>query len=154
MPLDDPNQNTRVTLQTTSGDPAEIEVSLLTAPLPNRDFRDAWRLSGTVISVDMAAARQIAIDEIKRFRKSLFEGRPAIAPSARDPGQTEIQALDARWMRAMARRDTAVADAIEAKREQLRNVTTDARLTSATTPEALKVAKDSIISEITAVATS
>ncbi|MGC5098572.1 hypothetical protein ACPXA0_26590, partial [Escherichia coli] len=39
---------------------------------PDRDFRDAWQLNGTVIEVDMARARDIHRDNLRAERARRF----------------------------------------------------------------------------------
>lgn len=90
--------------------------------LPSYRFRDCWRLSGDAIKVDMPLARAQRIAEIRRERNARFA------------------ALDAEWMRAMGQKRLAEADAIEAKRQALRDIpaTCLTALVACTTPDALE----------------
>ena len=74
------------------------------AKLPPYRFRDCWRQSGQAIQVDMALARAQRLVEIRAARNVRFA------------------ALDAEWMRALGQKRTAEADAIEAKRQVLRDI--------------------------------
>ena len=74
------------------------------ATFPSHRFRDCWRLDGQAIKVDMALARAQRLAEIRAARNVRFA------------------ALDAEWMRAIGQKRTAEADAIEAKRQVLRDV--------------------------------
>jgi hypothetical protein len=73
-------------------------------PPPSYRFRDCWRVSSGAVSVDMPLARQQRLAEIRAERNEKF---------AR---------LDAEWMRATGQKRTAEADAIEAKRQTLRDI--------------------------------
>ena len=90
--------------------------------LPSYRFRDCWRLSGDAIKVDMPLARAQRIKEIRAERNGRFTG------------------LDAEWMRAMGQKRLAEADAIEAKRQVLRDIpaTCLTALDACTTPGALE----------------
>jgi hypothetical protein len=85
----------------------------------DRAFRDAWTFGGDAVEVDMAAAVEIQKDALRSER----------AP--------EMDKLDVEFMLALETGgDTA---AIAAKKKALRDITDDARLAAATTPDALKV---------------
>ncbi len=52
----------------------EIDAASVTVP-SDRHFRNAWALSGTVISEDLAAAKVIFKDKIREVRKPLLEAQ-------------------------------------------------------------------------------
>lgn len=85
----------------------------------NRDFRNAWDLDGDIIDVDMVRARDIHRDRLRRERAARF-----------DP-------LDVEASQKMIAGDTQGAQAVETKRQTLRDVTTDARINAVSTPEGL-----------------
>ena len=89
----------------------------LTIP-QDRAFRNAWEFNANVVDVDMTAALAIQKEKLRQERKPMLE------------------ALDVEFMLALeVGGDTvAVAD----KKKALRDITGDARLAAATTPEALK----------------
>lgn len=84
----------------------------------DRAFRGAWEFSGDAVEVDMAAAVEIQKDAIRAER----------AP--------EMDKLDVEFMRGLEQ--GADVAPISAKKAALRDVTADARLASATTPDELK----------------
>jgi len=49
----------------------EIRLDDLTSEPSNRLFRDAWSLSGTVISEDLDTAKDIFRDKVREIRKPL-----------------------------------------------------------------------------------
>ena len=93
------------------------EASSLAVPT-DRTFRGAWEFNADVVEVDMTAALDIHKDNLRAER----------APRFAD--------LDVSYMRALE--DGTGAPAIAAEKETLRNITDDARLAAATTPDALK----------------
>jgi len=56
----------------TDKDGATIDASTATVP-SDRHFRNAWKLSGSVISEDMTEAKKIFKDKIREVRKPLLE---------------------------------------------------------------------------------
>ena len=89
----------------------------LTVP-SDRTFRGAWQFHGNAVEVDMAAARDIHKDNLRQERKP------------------RLEALDVAYMKALEA-GTGAAE-IAAQKATLRNITDDARLAAATTPDALK----------------
>jgi hypothetical protein len=77
----------------------------------DRTFRDAWKLSGTSVDHDMAKAREIHRDHMRRVRASL------------------LAELDIRQLR---------GENVETEKQVLRDVTSDPAIESASTPEELK----------------
>ena len=93
------------------------DASSLTVPL-DRTFRDAWKFNGNVVEVDMSKARDIHKDNLRAER----------AP--------RLEALDVDYMKALEA--GSGAEAIAAKKKELRDVTADSRIANASTPDALK----------------
>ena len=84
----------------------------------DRTFRGAWQFNGAAVEVDMDAAKEIHKDNLRAER----------AP--------RLAALDVAYMKALEA-GTGAAE-IAAQKETLRNITDDARIAAATTPEELK----------------
>jgi len=95
------------------------DVSSLTLP-QDRTFRGAWQFGGDVVEVDMPLARDIHRDNLRAERAPRFEK------------------LDADWFRAAETNDTDAQAAIAAQKQALRDVTSDARIDAAATPDELK----------------
>ena len=95
------------------------DASSLTVP-QDRTFRGAWQFNGDVVEVDMAAARDIHRDNLRAERAPLLD------------------ALDAYWFRAAETNDATSQANIAAQKQALRDVTNDARIEAATTPDELK----------------
>ena len=93
------------------------DTASLTLPT-DRTFRNAWVFGDEdVVEVDMPKAQEIFKDDLRRERQPLLE------------------ALDVEYMKAMERgEDTA---SIVAQKVALRDITDDARIASATTPDQL-----------------
>ena len=93
------------------------DASSVTVPA-DRTFRGAWQFNGAAVEIDMSAARDIHRDNLRAER----------AP--------RLAALDVDYMKALETSgDTA---AIAAEKQTLRDVTADARIEAAATPDALK----------------
>jgi len=101
----------------------QIDASTATVPV-NRDFRDAWSLSGSVISEDMTSAKEIFKDKIREVRKPLLE------------------AEDVAYMKALEADDSAAKTASANKKTALRDATSASAISSATTIAELKAAWD------------
>ena len=93
------------------------DASSLTVPT-DRTFRGAWTFDGDAVEVDMTAARNIHKDNLRAERKP------------------RLEALDVDYMKALEA-GTGAAE-IATQKETLRNITDDARIAAATTPDALK----------------
>ena len=94
------------------------DASSLTVPT-DRTFREAWSFNGDAVDVDMTAAKAIHKDNLRAERKP------------------RLDALDVDYMKALEA--GSGADAVAASKTTLRNITDDARIDAATTPDALKV---------------
>ena len=96
----------------------------LTGQPSDRKFRGAWSLSGTVITEDLTAAKDIFKDKIRQVRKPLLEAEDAV------------------FMKALEDDDaTAKADS-KTKKNNLRDAPAASAITSATTIDELKAAWD------------
>jgi len=95
------------------------DAASLTVP-QDRTFRGAWQFDGAVVEVDMPLARDIHRDNLRAER----------AP--------RLDALDADWFRAAETNDTDAQAAVAAQKQALRDVTSDARIDAAATPDELK----------------
>ena len=93
------------------------EASSLNVPT-DRTFRGAWQFNGDAVDVDMATALAIHKDNLRAERKP------------------RLDALDVEYMKALEA-GTGSAD-IAAQKATLRDITDDARLAAATTPDELK----------------
>jgi len=93
------------------------DAASLTVPT-DRTFRGAWTFNGNAVEINMTAALAIHKDNLRAER----------AP--------RLAALDVAYMKALEA-GTGAAE-IAAQKETLRNITDDARLAAAATPDALK----------------
>ena len=105
-------------------DDNEKDLSDLTAYPSNRDFREAWSLSGTVITEDMDKAKELFKDMIRSVRKPLLE------------------AEDTKFMKALEDADTSAQNTIKTKKNSLRDAPAASAISSATTITELKAAWD------------
>lgn len=87
----------------------------------DRYFRNAWKQAGDRVDVDMQKARVIQMDKIRLARDEKLKG------------------LDIEWMKAVAKKKNAEADAIEAERERLRQIPQSFDLSPAKNADELKV---------------
>ena len=88
----------------------------------NRHFRDAWTLSGTVISEDMTTAKTIFKDKIRDVRKPLLE------------------AQDVLYMKAIEDGDSSAQSTVATKKKELRDAPAASAITNAKTIAELKSA--------------
>lgn len=93
------------------------DASSLTVP-SDRTFRGAWQFNGDAVDVDMAAAKAIHKDNLRAER----------APRLAD--------LDVAYMKALEA-GSGAAD-IASQKQVLRDITSDARIEAAATPDELK----------------
>ena len=87
----------------------QIDASTATVP-SDRHFRGAWSLSGTVISEDMDAAKEIFKDKIREVRAPLLEAEDVVYMKALEAGDTDAQAASVAKKTAL--RDAPAASAI------------------------------------------
>ena len=95
------------------------DAASLTVPA-DRTFRGAWQFSGNAVEIDMAKARDIHRDALRAERSPRFD------------------VLDAEWFRAAETADADAQASVAAQKQALRDVTSDARIDAAATPDALK----------------
>jgi hypothetical protein len=86
----------------------------------DRTFRNAWKLDSGAIEVDMTKAREMHKQKLREMRKP------------------KLEALDSDYMRADEGGKTAEKKAVAAKKQALRDVTSDPAIEAAQTPEELK----------------
>lgn len=93
------------------------DAASLTVP-SDRTFRGAWQFNGSAVEVDMTSARNIHKDNLRQER----------APRLAD--------LDVQYMKALEAGSGAAE--IATQKQTLRDITEDARIAAATTPDELK----------------
>ena len=103
----------------TDKDGATADASSITMP-SDRHFRNAWKLSGSVMAEDMTVAKVIFKDKIREVRKPLLE------------------AEDVTYMKAMEADDASAKTASVAKKTALRNAPSASAINDATTIAELK----------------
>ena len=99
-----------------------IESSKATSMPSDRHFRDAWTLSGTVISEDMTTTKTLFKEKIREVRKPLLE------------------AQDVLFMKAIEDGDSSEQSAIASKKKELRDAPVASAITNAKTIAELKSA--------------
>ena len=90
----------------------------------DRSFRNAWKIDGTVISEDLAAAKVIFKDRIREVRKPLLEEEDVV------------------YMKALEADDASAKTASATKKTNLRNAPAASAITNASTITELKAAWD------------
>lgn len=86
----------------------------------DRTFRNAWRAGNGRIDFDMPTCREIQKDRMRAARAPI------------------LKALDVEYLRADEAGDSATKARIVSRKQELRDVTKDPRIESASTPEQLK----------------
>jgi hypothetical protein len=100
-----------------------------------RPWRNAWLLSGEVVSVDMAAAREILRANLRRQRTGLVE-----------PYDDAIRLLGRKaLLGALSAKDQEAVEQAERACQTLRNITADPRIEAAQTPEDLAALTVSVL---------
>ena len=107
----------------TDKDGVTIDASTATVP-SDRHFRNAWKLSGSVISEDMTEAKKIFKDKIREVRKPLLEAEDVV------------------YMKALEASDSTAQAASVAKKKALRDAPAASAITNADTIAKLKAAWD------------
>jgi hypothetical protein len=100
-----------VTTYIVDKDGNQADASTVTVPA-NRDFREAWSLSGSVISEDMTKAKEIFKDKIREVRTPLLDAEDVTYMKALEAGDTDAQAASV--ARKTALRDAPADSAIDA----------------------------------------
>ena len=101
-----------------------IETSKATSKPSDRHFRNAWTLSGTVISEDMTAAKVIFKEKIREVRKPL------------------LAAQDVAFMKALEAGDSSAQTTAKNAKTKLRDAPAASAITNADTIAKLKAAWD------------
>ena len=104
----------------------QIDASTATVP-SDRHFRGAWSLSGSVISEDMAKAKEIFKDKIREVRQPLLD------------------AEDVAYMKALEADDASAKTASVNKKKALRDAPAAKAITDADTIAKLKAAWDTSV---------
>ena len=87
----------------------QIDASAATVP-SDRHFRGAWSLSGSVISEDMDAAKEIFKDKIREVRAPLLEAEDVVYMKALEAGDSDAHSASVTKKNAL--RDAPAASAI------------------------------------------
>ena len=93
----------------------------------DRHFRNAWAISGSVISEDITKAKEIFKDKIREVRKPLLE------------------AEDVAYMKALETSDSSAQTASINKKKALRDAPANSAITNANTITKLKAAWDTSV---------
>ena len=107
----------------TDKDGATIDASTATIP-SDRHFRNAWKLSGSVMAEDMTAAKVIFKDKIREVRKPLLEAEDVV------------------YMKALEADDASAKTTSVAKKKALRDAPSATAIENADTVAKLKAAWD------------
>ena len=107
----------------TDKDGNKVNASEATIP-SDRHFRNAWSLSGTVITEDLTAAKVIFKDKIREVRKPLLDEQ------------------DVLFMKALEDGDTSAQNTIKTKKQTLRDAPAASAITNASNITELKAAWD------------
>ena len=108
-------------------DGKSIETSRASSMPSDRYFRNAWTLSGTVISEDLATAKTLFKDKIREVRKPLLEAEDVV------------------YMKALEADDASAKTASVAKKKKLRDAPAAKAITDADTIAKLKAAWDTSV---------
>ena len=112
------------TVNITDKDGNSIDITSVSSKPSDRYFRNAWTLSGTVISEDMATARTMFKEKIRQVRKPLLE------------------AQDVAFMKALEAGDSSAQTAAKNAKTKLRDAPAASAITNADTVAKLKAAWD------------
>ena len=111
-----------MTITIVDKDGNSIESSKATSKPSDRHFRSAWTLSGTVVTEDLATAKTMFKDKIRKVRKPLLE------------------AQDVLFMKAIEDGDSTEQSTIASKKKELRDAPAASAITNAKTIAELKSA--------------
>ena len=89
----------------------QIDASTATVP-SDRHFRGAWSLSGSVISEDMVAAKEIFKDKVREVRNPLLDAEDVVYMKALEADDASAKAASVTKKTAL--RDAPAASAINA----------------------------------------
>ena len=104
----------------------QVDASTVTVP-SDRHFREAWSLSGNVISEDLTKAKEIFKDKIREVRKPLLEAEDVV------------------YMKALEADDASAKTASVAKKKALRDAPAAKAISDADTIAKLKAAWDTSV---------
>ena len=79
-----------VTTYIVDKDGNQIDASTATVPA-NRDFRDAWSLSGTVITEDLTKSKEMFKDKIREVRQPLLDEEDVVYMKALEAADSDAQ---------------------------------------------------------------
>ena len=105
-------------------DGGALDASTASSTPSDRHFRNAWSISGKVISEDVTAAKVIFKEKIREVRKPLLEEQ------------------DALFMKALEEDDSSAQSTIKTKKTALRDAPAASAITNANTIAKLKAAWD------------
>jgi len=88
-----------------------IDASVATVP-SNRHFREAWSLSGNVITEDLTKAKELFKDKIREARKPLLEAEDVVYMKALEADDASAKAASVTKKQAL--RDAPANSAIDA----------------------------------------
>ena len=111
-----------MTTYITDKDGKSIDASTVSSMPSNRHFRNAWTLSGDVISEDLVVAKTIFKNKIRDVRKPLLE------------------AQDVLYMKAIEDGDSSAQSTVATKKKELRDAPAASAITNADTITKLKAA--------------
>ena len=100
-----------VTTYIVDKDGNQIDAATATVPA-NRDFRDAWSLSGSVISEDLDKAKELFKDKIREVRGPLLTAEDVVYMKALEADDATAKAASVTKKQAL--RDAPAASAIDA----------------------------------------
>ena len=113
-----------MTTYITDKDGKSIDASTVSKMPSDRHFRNAWTLSGDVISEDLATAKTMFKDKIREVRKPLLE------------------AQDVAYMKALESGSSSAQTTVKNEKTKLRDATDASAITNAKTIAELKAAWD------------
>ena len=99
------------TANITDKDGKSIDTTSVSSMPSDRHFRNAWSLSGTVISEDLATAKTMFKDKIREVRKPLLEAEDVVYMKALESGSTSAKTASVAKKKKL--RDAPAASAIE-----------------------------------------
>ena len=105
----------------------QIDASTVSSKPSDRHFRNAWAISGTVISEDTTKAKTMFKDKIREVRKPLLEAEDVV------------------YMKALEASDSSAQTASVNKKKALRDAPAASAITNADTIAKLKAAWDTSV---------
>ena len=108
-------------------DSNQIDASTVSSKPSDRHFRNAWAISGKVISEDITKAKDVFKDKIRQVRKPLLEAEDIV------------------YMKALEVSDSSAQTASINKKKALRDAPANSAITNANTITKLKAAWDTSV---------